>query len=210
MIGALDVYERALADPELPLIATGAGGGSSALGVNAWLAPVTDVDERALAGLSGPVLDVGCGPGRHVRALARRGVLAVGVDVSPAAVSLARSRGTPALQASVFDHIPGSGTWRSALLLDGNIGIGGCPTLLLRRIASLLAPHGEVLVELAAAGSGLEAARVRLQHGGVRSDWFSWSVVGLDAIDEPAAGAGLGVVDRWSDCDRHFALLRRR
>ena len=113
-----------------------------------------------------------CGPGRHVRALAHRGVLAVGVDVSAAAVSLARSRGTLALRASVFDHIPGAGSWRSALLLDGNIGIGGSPTLLLRRIGSLLAPAGEVLTELAAPGTGVAIEIVRLEHGATRSDWF--------------------------------------
>jgi SAM-dependent methyltransferase len=36
------------------------------------------------------VLDVGCGPGRHALALARRGIEAVGVDLSPDFVALAR------------------------------------------------------------------------------------------------------------------------
>ena len=37
------------------------------------------------------VVDVGCGDGRHLRALARRGVSGVGVDVSPALVDAARA-----------------------------------------------------------------------------------------------------------------------
>ena len=37
------------------------------------------------------VVDVGCGDGRHLRALARRGISGVGVDVSPALVEAARS-----------------------------------------------------------------------------------------------------------------------
>lgn len=40
------------------------------------------------------VLDVGCGPGRHSRELARRGVLAHGIDVSAEFVDLART-GSP-------------------------------------------------------------------------------------------------------------------
>ena len=36
------------------------------------------------------VLDVGCGPGRHSRALAARGIDVVGVDISPAFIDLAR------------------------------------------------------------------------------------------------------------------------
>jgi SAM-dependent methyltransferase len=40
------------------------------------------------------VLDVGCGPGRHARALAERGIEVVGVDISPRFVELA-SEGAP-------------------------------------------------------------------------------------------------------------------
>jgi len=41
------------------------------------------------------VLDVGCGPGRHARALAERGIEVVGVDISPRFVELA-AEGAPA------------------------------------------------------------------------------------------------------------------
>lgn len=37
------------------------------------------------------VLDVGCGPGRHALALARRGIEVVGIDLSPDFVELARA-----------------------------------------------------------------------------------------------------------------------
>ena len=46
----------------------------------------------------GRVLDVGCGPGRHAHALARRGIEVVGVDISERFVALARAgapEGTP-------------------------------------------------------------------------------------------------------------------
>jgi SAM-dependent methyltransferase len=42
----------------------------------------------------GPVADLGCGPGAHARALARRGYDVVGVDGSPRMVEVARSRAT--------------------------------------------------------------------------------------------------------------------
>ncbi|HEV2369784.1 MAG TPA: class I SAM-dependent methyltransferase, partial [Acidimicrobiales bacterium] len=42
------------------------------------------------------VLDAGCGPGRHSRALAARGVRVVGIDIADRFLDLARSAPTPA------------------------------------------------------------------------------------------------------------------
>src|SRR5204863_1460330 len=51
------------------------------------------VDELANVVLRpGPVGDLGCGPGAHVFALARRGYDVVGVDGSPRMVQVARTR----------------------------------------------------------------------------------------------------------------------
>jgi len=205
---ALEIYARALAQPERPLLLRSDDGAARPAAVGRWLGPVTDVDERVLERAVGPVLDVGCGPGRHVHALALRGVLALGVDISPAAVRLARLRGVRVIEQSIFARIPGVGTWRSALLLDGNVGIGAQPALLLGRLASLLAPGGEVLVELDPPGSGISRVRVRLEHGESRSAPFEWALVAFNAIRGPAESAGFELVERWRDGDRWFGRLR--
>jgi SAM-dependent methyltransferase len=178
------------------------------LPVDVWLGRAGAVDERVLDLARGPVLDVGCGPGRHVHALARRGVLGVGVDVSPVAAALARRRGATVLEASIFDRVPGAGRWKSALLLDGNIGIGGSPDALLRRLAGLLARGGAVLVELDPPGVGVVHERVRLEDGARASACFAWARVGADAVEGPACAAGLRVRARWEDGGRFFAELR--
>ena len=208
MTAALEVYGRALADPERPLLLLSEDGDARPAALRSWLGPVTEVDERVLERAVGPVLDVGCGPGRHVHALAGRGVLALGVDVSPAAVRLARRRGVRVIEQSIFARLPSAGSWRSALLLDGNVGIGAQPALLLGRLASLLAPGGEVLVELGAPGAGISSMRVRLEHGESRSAPFDWATVAVDAIRGPAEKAGFRVAERWRDGPRWFARLR--
>jgi SAM-dependent methyltransferase len=53
------------------------------------------VEELAL-GPGSRVLDVGCGPGRHARALAERGIEVVGIDISERFVELARADAPPA------------------------------------------------------------------------------------------------------------------
>jgi SAM-dependent methyltransferase len=56
-----------------------------------------------------PVLDVGCGSGDHVVALARRGLRAVGVDVVEAAIEQARAKAAalPAEVASRMEFVVG-------------------------------------------------------------------------------------------------------
>jgi SAM-dependent methyltransferase len=205
---AVEVYGRALERPAEALLVRAADGSELQAEVQRWLAPVTDVDLRALARVAGPVLDVGCGPGRHVGALATRGVLALGVDLSPHAIRMARRQGALVLERSIFDRLPGVGAWGSALLLDGNIGIGGRPVALLGRLRSLLRRGGAVLVELGPPGSGAHAIRARLEHGAAVSDWFDWARVAVDTIERPAVDAGFAVAERWCDGGRWFALLR--
>ena len=174
-----------------------------------WLAPLAQEDEEVLSRAVPPVLDVGCGPGRHVLALAERGVLALGIDITPTALDRARRRGAPVLARSVFDRVPGAGRWASALLLDGNVGIGAEPAVLLERVSALLEPGGIVLVELEPPGTTGRAETVQLDIGGMDGPWFAWTALGADELGVPAAVAGLVVEDVWARADRWFGMLRR-
>jgi SAM-dependent methyltransferase len=173
-----------------------------------WLGPAGLADDRVLDRALGPVLDVGCGPGRHVVALARRRVLALGVDVIPTVVRYARARGAAVLLGSVFAPIPGAGSWRTALLLDGNIGIGGRPVELLVRLRELLRPEGRVLCELDPPGAPTRSELVALEdEQGTRSAWFPWARVSVDGIDFLAARAAMGAEEIWHQDGRWFAKL---
>jgi len=172
-----------------------------------WVGPAADEDERLLDRAVAPVLDVGCGPGRHLLALARRGIDALGIDVTPSAVRLARSRGATVVEGSIFDRVPGSGTWGTALLLDGNIGIGGDPLALLASVTASLRPGGRILVELGPEGTAGGAERARVDHDSHTGPWFDWIVVDAASIDAIAAEAGLEVAASWHAAGRWFAQL---
>jgi hypothetical protein len=143
-------------------------------------------------------------------ALRELGVTALGIDVTPAAVAVARARGAPVLQRSVFAELPREGTWRTALLLDGNIGIGGRPAALLRRVHAVLHGDGRVLAELSPPGTTDAVRRVRVTHAGGAGPWFSWAVVTVDRVDPVALAGGFDVLDRWQVGRRWFAELARR
>jgi SAM-dependent methyltransferase len=180
-----------------------AGGNRVTLPAQRWR--VTEPsDEMLLAHCAGPTLDIGCGPGRLTRALASRGIPVLGIDVSPVAVAQTLARGAVALRRNVFDAVPGEGRWHSAVLADGNTGIGGDPVLLLRRIRNLVARTGRVVVELDPPGTGIRHESVRVNGTGA---WFPWAWLGADAVAETADQAGF--MTRWvaEGGDRWFTEL---
>jgi len=161
------------------------------LAVERWHEPADAVEEAILAALPDPVLDVGCGPGRIVAALADAGRLALGVDPSPEAIARALRRRAPVVQRSVFDPLPGEGSWGSVVLLDGNVGIGGDPATLLSRCAELLRPGGRLVAEVEPPGTSSQRLRVRVESPRGTGRWFPWAQVGLDDFAHLAHTAGL-------------------
>ncbi len=206
--GGLEIYDEALAAGADRLQARWSDGTTLDLPLKRWLGAPAHGDESVLRRATGPALDIGCGPGRHLVALGQRGVEALGVDVSRAAVEIARRRGARAITGSIFDRLPGDRRWGTALLLDGNIGIGGAPRTLLRRVLPLLAPRGQVLVELDAPGVGSVDGVVRLAGATGWSDPFRWARVGVDDVDALAAATGYSVAEVWSTHGRWFGALR--
>lgn len=179
------------------------------LPLDRWLGAADGADAALLERAEPPVLDLGCGPGRHLAALRANGRFALGVDLSPVAVRLARGRGAAAIPGDVFGEVPWAGRWRTVLLLDGNVGIGGAPEALLQRARELLAPGGLAVVELDPPGAPTVRTRVRIEARGAFSEWFGWARVGVDGIDCLATRARLEVEALDLAGERWVARLRR-
>ncbi|MCE4945506.1 class I SAM-dependent methyltransferase [Streptomyces albulus] len=204
-----DPYAAALRTGRGPLFLRRGDGWLLPLEVERWCAPPDEADATVLARCRGGVLDVGCGPGRLVAALAARGHPVLGIDVSRHAVERAVREGGAALCRSVFDPLPGTGRWATLLLIDGNIGIGGDPAALLARARELAAPDGTVLVETA--GTELdERVVVRVDDGrGGHGTPFPWARLGTRALLAHGGRAGWRAVEQWRVGGRRFVQLRR-
>jgi len=180
------------------------------LPLDRWCGAADAEDRELVARCSGATLDVGCGPGRLLAALRARGNPALGIDVTAAAVRLARRWGSPVLQRSVFDRLPHEGHWSTLLLADGNVGIGGDVRALLHRCAALVTVDGgRVLVELDPPGHASGPCRVRLESRHAASSWFPWAHLSVDRLAAASAGTDLHVESMWASSGRWFASLRR-
>ncbi|MDV9177828.1 SAM-dependent methyltransferase, partial [Streptomyces sp. W16] len=143
-------------------------------------------------------------------ALAAQGRPVLGIDVSEAAVAHTVRLGGQALRRSVFEPVPGEGRWNTALLIDGNVGIGGDPHALLLRMSQLLAPKGLLVVETAPVDID-ERVRVRVADGrGAAGASFPWARLGTPALLRHAGWAGWRPAGQWTADGRSFLALRNR
>lgn len=209
----VDCFDAALAGAPTLLISR--AGTVLPAAVARWHAAAGGEDEWLLDRCVGPTVDLGCGPGRLVAALAIRGIPVLGVDSARRAVRMCQSRGNAVLHRDLFTELPAEGWWQHVLLADGNIGIAGDPGALLRRCAALVRPGGTVLVETVSdaetPATGLWRGLARLHHatsGAPAGPWFRWAVIGLAALVTLAADVGLRAVDQHRG-QRWFVELRR-
>lgn len=172
-----------------------------------WRSPASPLDQLLLDHCRDTTVDIGSGPGRMSAYLARRGHCVLGVDIVREAVYQTRRRGVAALRRDIFDPMPGEGEWDTALLADGNIGIGGAPVLLLRRCAQLLRKGGRVVCDLAEPGTGVRVHDAHIATSEKVSTTFPWAEVGPDAIYTLAASSGLKVQHVGERAQHWFAVL---
>ncbi|WP_328297308.1 MULTISPECIES: methyltransferase domain-containing protein [unclassified Streptomyces] len=207
-------YADALCAAEGGLTLRDAEGWCLPLDVHRWCAKADAADRGVVDRCAGRVLDIGCGAGRLVVEASRRGHRVLGIDVCPTAVISTVCRGGRAVSRSVFEPIPDEGHWDTALLADGNIGIGGDPGHLLERVRGLVRFRGLLIAETAPCDVD-ERRRVRIHAGQTaKGPFFAWATVGSRALVLHARKSGWTPVEQWTDAsvsgERHFVALRAR
>ena len=121
----------------------------------------------------GPIADLGCGPGAHVLALARRGYDAVGIDAAPRMVEVARARAAHEQIAATFAV---HDIRRPLPFADASLG-GVLAVLVLQHLAQPQALVADIRRCLRPGGHLLMTAPVR-DAGSLRSQGLYWRLRG--------------------------------
>jgi SAM-dependent methyltransferase len=174
-------------------------------------------DHRAVDRAAGAVLDIGVGAGRIALVLQERGVDVTGLDVSPGALGVARSRGVRRLvRATVDQHATAGQRYDTFLMLGNNLGLvegrERAPAFL-EALAAMARPGARVIAqgtdpygtsdpvhlgyhELNRRRGRLPGQlRLRLRYRDLSTDWFDYLVCSTEELAQLVAGGPWRLTD---------------
>jgi SAM-dependent methyltransferase len=168
--------------------------------------------QKAIAHARGRVLDVGCGAGRHALYLQLRGYDVLGIDVSPLAVKVARSRGVRRARVMPVTAVSRRlGTFGTILMFGNNFGLFGGERRarwLLGRFRGITDEDGRIIVESCdpyktdsrhhlsyhrlnrRRGRMPGQLRLRVRYLTYRTPWFDYLLVSPDEMEDLLRGSG--------------------
>ena len=169
-------------------------------------------NRRAMRFVRGRVLDVGCGGGRVCLHLQQRGLEVVGIDNSPGAIEVCRSRGVLDARVCPIERVDESlGIFDTIVMLGNNFGLFASRAKarrLLRRFHALTNDRGRIVAETRDIYGtddpahlayhernrrrGRMAGQIRLRgrYHLLKTPWFDYLMVSPDELEDLLEGTG--------------------
>jgi SAM-dependent methyltransferase len=169
-------------------------------------------ERAAMRYVRGRVLDIGCGAGRVALHLQERGHEVVGIDISPAALKVARQRGVKDVRELPVTRIGADlGVFETFVMFGNNFGLlasGRRAPWLLRRFRSIATEDARILAESVnpyatdnpdhlayhrrnkRRGRMPGQLRIRIRHGYYATPWFDYLLASPDEMAALIEGTG--------------------
>ena len=187
---------------------------------------------QAMRYVKGRVLDVGCGAGRCVLHLQKRGHEVVGIDTSPLAVRVCRERGVQDVRRMSFTQVSRKlGQFDTILMMGNNFGLFGGERRakwLLRRLYGLTSDDARIVAESVdptktnkpehhayqkenrRRGRRSGHLRIRARFSIHKSDWFDYLLVSRNDVRDLVRDTGW-FLDKTIDVDDpRFTMVIRK
>ena len=191
----------------------------------------SDDERRALRRAPlGPVLDLGCGAGRHALHFQSLGREVTAVDISPGAIDVSRARGVVDARLQDLTVPPADRRWMTILLMCGNLGLAGDwqgTKALLADLASIADPGGVLIADSVdpthmadeyssqhrrrneESGRHVGHARLRLRYQATVTPWWDLLNVPVGEVRSLVADTGWEVELHIAGGVDHYVVLRR-
>jgi SAM-dependent methyltransferase len=188
--------------------------------------------QGAMSYVRGRVLDIGCGAGRHALHLQSQGFDVLGIDESPLAIEVCKTRGLQKARVlSITQASRKLGTFDTILLMGNNFGLLGSlkrAGWLLRRFHSLTSARGRIIAETLdpyptqdpmhleyqqhnrERGRAGGQVRIRVRYRKYVNPWFDYWFAPKDEMQRLLKGTGW-TVQRFLDSDdlRYVAIIEK-
>ncbi len=110
------------------------------------------IEKRGIGYARGKILDVGCGAGRHALYLQKKGLDVTGIDTSPLAIQVCKTRGLRKARLLSINDVEkfGKSSFDSAIMLGHNFGLFQNRKkfkTLLKKFRKILSPKGVIIAE---------------------------------------------------------------
>ncbi|UCC16662.1 MAG: class I SAM-dependent methyltransferase [Dehalococcoidales bacterium] len=199
---------------------------------DAWI----EIERRAMKEVSGRVLDIGCGAGRHCLYLQEQGNEVTGTDNSPLALEVARQRGV--LDARLCDLLeisPDLGQFDTIVMLGNNLSLLGTPAKakrILRTLYRISSAKGCILGEVRdpyktndpdhiayykanrKKGKWGGQARIRIKYKEFVTPWTDFLMLSKSELEELTEGTGWRVQsyidDEKPDSGIYIAVMKKK
>jgi SAM-dependent methyltransferase len=168
--------------------------------------------KEAIAYVRGRTLDIGCGPGRVLMHLHKKGIEALGIDTSPLALKICRERGLKNVkQLSITELTPKHGPFDTLIMFGNNFGLFGSfnrARTLLKRFYKMTSPNARIIAQTIdpyktecqehlayhrqnrSRGRMGGQIRLRSRHKNLIGPWFDYLFVSRQEMKEILAGTG--------------------
>lgn len=187
--------------------------------------------KRALTFVRGRVVDVGCGAGRHVLYLQRRGYDVSGIDPSRLTVQVCKERGIRNVRVGSLESLPHSGKRYDTFVMFGNnFGLFGSrqhARTMLRQLHRCSTPHARIIAECRNPYKTSEQAhlrynakserrgrmfgqiRIRVRFRQYTDPWLDYLFVSPDEMRELMNGTGWRVAKVFGSGAQYCAIIEK-
>ena len=188
-------------------------------------------DASALRYARGRIVDIGCGAGRHVQYLQRRGFKAEGIDPSPLAVKVCKERRIKNVRIGSLETLPnGRKRYDTFVMFGNNFGLFGSRSharTMLRQLLRCSTKDARIIAECrdpyitseeahtcynkanTKRGRMYGQVRIRVRFERYTDPWFDYLFVSPKEMRELVKGTGWRVVKVLGRGAQYFTVIER-